>query len=170
MISKKNIIQKGFRIDTRIVKNLDILANITGRSQNELATLAFQNLFSENAMYFIEDGVIDALHNSSSFTIEVAGLGICYEEKILLFYSKNKQQEIDQFCNCLATMNSYEVNEILDVQISRMKNKGYILFNALQVHLKEEDFLQELHKVLSEEVDINFTEMQEWINKEFNYL
>jgi hypothetical protein len=40
-------------IDNRIIKKIDELSNVTGRSQNELAEKAFQMLFADNLLYFI---------------------------------------------------------------------------------------------------------------------
>lgn len=39
-------------IDNRIIKKIDELSNVTGRSQNELAEKAFQMLFADNLLYF----------------------------------------------------------------------------------------------------------------------
>ena len=61
MIKKKIVLQKGFRIDNRIIKKIDELSNVTGRSQNELAEKAFQMLFADNVPYFIESDVINEL-------------------------------------------------------------------------------------------------------------
>lgn len=60
-IRKKMQVQKTFRIDENIEKDLGILAKMTERSQNELANVALSEMLQDNKMYFLKTCIVEHL-------------------------------------------------------------------------------------------------------------
>lgn len=57
LVKKKRQVQKSFRIDENVERDLAILAEKTERSQNELANCALVELLQDNKIHFLEDVV-----------------------------------------------------------------------------------------------------------------
>jgi predicted DNA-binding protein len=59
VLGKKYVVQKSFRIDAKLERDLEILSNVLGRPQNELVNFALINLMQENRVWFAENILID---------------------------------------------------------------------------------------------------------------
>jgi hypothetical protein len=173
MIEQKIATQKAFRLDTRIINKIDVLSKITGRSQNDLAEMAFKDLFIDNAIYFIESEIGEAIKESDRMDYEIAGLKFIYDENVLLIYTTNQFQELNQFCltaiegafldspNRFATIHG--INENI-----KAESKYYLIDCILVDKDKFQDFINEFHMILIK-VDTNYLKMQEWIKSEFDF-
>lgn len=81
MLSKKITIQKSFRIEANMEKDLELLSQKLNRPQNELVNLALNSLMLENLEWFAEDYLLDLCKDFlekkvSDFRIEITGLKI----------------------------------------------------------------------------------------------
>lgn len=56
-VRKKYVVQKSFRIDERVERDLGILAELTDRSQNDLVNVAITELLQDNKEYFLQVAV-----------------------------------------------------------------------------------------------------------------
>lgn len=59
MLSKKNTIQKSFRVETDMENDLDLLAHKLNRSQNDLVNIALNQFMLDNIGWFVEDYLLD---------------------------------------------------------------------------------------------------------------
>ena len=81
MLSKKITIQKSFRIEANMEKDLDLLSQKLNRPQNELVNAALNSLMLDNMEWFVEDYLIDLCKDFldkkiSELSIEITGLKI----------------------------------------------------------------------------------------------
>jgi len=172
MIKKKIVLQKGFRIDNRIIKKIDELSNVTGRSQNELAEKAFQMLFADNVPYFIESDVINELGDAEHAELGFGGLYFIKEKSVLLIFSQNPNAYKDEVnaeylkC-CLPCIETEEFRNYIFDKIEIAKGYNSMLINFIITNDSEEFQLQ-LHKTMMH-IDLDFPQMQEWIKTEFDF-
>lgn len=59
MLSKKYVVQKSFRLDSKLESDLEKLALHLNRPQNELVSLALENLMLENKEWFLCYTLVD---------------------------------------------------------------------------------------------------------------
>lgn len=59
LVRKKRQVQKSFRIDEEAERDLGILAQLTERSQNDLANVAIEELLQDNKYYFLNLAVYE---------------------------------------------------------------------------------------------------------------
>ena len=67
-VRAKRQVQKSFRIDENVERDLGVLAKITERSQNELANVALEELLQDNKDYFLKVAILEHFSNE----IEIA--------------------------------------------------------------------------------------------------
>ena len=60
-VRKKYVVQKSFRIDEKVERDLGILAELTDRSQNDLVNVAITELLQDNKDYFLQVAVLEHL-------------------------------------------------------------------------------------------------------------
>ena len=58
-VRKKYVVQKSFRIDEKVERDLGILAELTDRSQNDLVNVAITELLQDNIDYFLQVAVLE---------------------------------------------------------------------------------------------------------------
>lgn len=59
LVRKKYMVQKSFRIDEKIDRDITIISKLTDRSQNELVNCAISEFLMDNGRYFIEIAVLE---------------------------------------------------------------------------------------------------------------
>lgn len=58
-LEKKYVVQKSFRLDAKLEKDLEALSNKLNRTQNDLVNLALEMLMEDNKMWFAENILVD---------------------------------------------------------------------------------------------------------------
>lgn len=58
-VRKKYMVQKSFRIDKQVENDISVLAELTGRSQNELVNCAISEFLQDNKERFLEIAVLE---------------------------------------------------------------------------------------------------------------
>lgn len=58
-VRKKMQVQKSFRIDEGVERDLGVLAKITERSQNDLANVALEELLQDNKYHFLKVAILE---------------------------------------------------------------------------------------------------------------
>lgn len=61
-LEKKYVVQKSFRIDAKLEKDLEALSLKLNRPQNDLANLALEMLMEDNKMWFAENILVDGCY------------------------------------------------------------------------------------------------------------
>lgn len=61
-LEKKYVVQKSFRIDAKLEKDLEALSNKLNRTQNDLANMALEMLMEDNRMWFAENILVDGCY------------------------------------------------------------------------------------------------------------
>lgn len=61
-LEKKYVVQKSFRIDAKLEKDLEALSVKLNRPQNDLANLALEMLMEDNKMWFAENILVDSCY------------------------------------------------------------------------------------------------------------
>lgn len=69
-IRPKKQIQKSFRIDKDVERDIGILASLTDRSQNELANVALEEMLQDNRSYFLQIAVLEHFRNQMDIGLE----------------------------------------------------------------------------------------------------
>ena len=59
LVKRKCVVQKSFRIDEKIENDLNLLSELTNRSQNELVNVAVMELLQDNKDAFLEVAVLE---------------------------------------------------------------------------------------------------------------
>ena len=59
LIRKKYVVQKSFRVDQQVERDLGILARLTERSQNDLVNVAIMELLQDNKYYFLNVAILE---------------------------------------------------------------------------------------------------------------
>lgn len=59
LVRTKRQVQKSFRIDENVERDLGVLAKITERSQNDLANVALEELLQDNKFYFLNVAILE---------------------------------------------------------------------------------------------------------------
>lgn len=93
-IRPKKQIQKSFRIDENVEKDLGILASLTDRSQNELANVALEEMLQDNKSYFLEIAILEHFLNQMDIGLEKFEpfkLGNVYVE---VYYTKDNKVKV----------------------------------------------------------------------------
>ena len=167
MINRKNVVQKAFRLDAKIVGHLETLADITGRQANEIVSFALKDLFVQNSLYFIESKLIILLLKNKNFNFNIAGLSFVFEDLILSIYTKNLKQKIANY-----DFIKIDVGEkILEKMLSLCDGEynGYVLQNIVPVIEVTENEIRNICSSIMGDIDINFVEYQQWVNSYFDY-
>lgn len=69
-VRPKKQIQKSFRLDENVERDLGILANLTERSQNDLANVALEELLQDNKSYFLKIAVLEHFRKQIDLGLE----------------------------------------------------------------------------------------------------
>ncbi len=85
MLSKKISIQKSFRIEANMEKDLELLSEKLNRPQNELVNAALNQLMIDNMGWFAEDYLLDLCKNFlegsvSEIEIKITGLRLSLKD------------------------------------------------------------------------------------------
>lgn len=59
LVRKKCVVQKLFKIDENVGMDIETLAQLTGRSQNDLVNVAIMELLQDNKYYFLDVAVLE---------------------------------------------------------------------------------------------------------------
>ena len=59
LVKRKCVVQKSFRMDEKIESDLNLLSELTNRSQNELVNVAVMELLQDNKDAFLEVAVLE---------------------------------------------------------------------------------------------------------------
>lgn len=100
-VRKKMQVQKSFRIDENVERDLGLLAKITERSQNDLVNVALEELLQDNRMYFLKVAIVEhferELENGEEIEpFEMGGLRV---EMSYIGDNKLKVRSITKFDN-----------------------------------------------------------------------
>lgn len=69
-VRPKKQIQKSFRIDEDVERDIGILASLTDRSQNELANIALEEMLQDNKAYFLQVAILEHFQNQINIGLE----------------------------------------------------------------------------------------------------
>jgi len=176
LIKKRIAVQKGFRINSNIAEYLDILSKACGRSQNELVSIALLDLLKDNLVYFIESYLFDCLDQSgNSMFCELGGISFAFEANFLMIFSTNHNQNkysisIGDFPKSLFGQELDLSNDDLDTinhSISSANHNGTSLIDVIEITFLNDDIKEQIHDSLIQ-LNLNFIDMQKWINSEFD--
>jgi len=133
MITKKIIVKKEFRMDKRILEDLESLSLQTGKSHNELATLAFEKFIRDNKNCFLADVVAEhfVFNNDATKTATFCNITLKVEDNEYLQYviensKTNEKIIIEDIYNQEAATEAFE--EILK-EIDIEDEQIYILLD-----------------------------------------
>lgn len=101
LVRKKRQVQKSFRIDEEAERDLGILAQLTERSQNDLANVAIEELLQDNKYYFLNL----AVYEHFLWQMENAN------EKIEPFEMGGLRVEMEYHGDCVKVRSIIKVNE-----------------------------------------------------------
>lgn len=137
LVRTKRQVQKSFRIDEDVERDLGILAKITERSQNDLANVALEELLQDNRLYFLNTVILEHFQREMENAedelrpFEMGGLRVevCYidngrvqvrsviydGEKVAEDYTKEFESDIcDDFEDYLIELHIYINSEMED--------------------------------------------------------
>lgn len=166
MITKKNTTQKGFRLSETMMNDLGVIANITGRSQNELVEIAIGDFIKENIIYIIESQIILLVSDNyeSRFCKLFGDLLVEYEGQLVV----NKEEsyrgfKVYQVDEKILSRIDIKVDYIIEKESGILEN--YLIYSDI---FENEKFTDELHDIL---IGYNFKTplMQKWINDNYSY-
>ena len=69
-LPKKYVVQKSFRIDAKLEKDLEYLSNKLNRPKNELVNLSLERLMWDNRQWFVENVLVDCCEDFFQFDQE----------------------------------------------------------------------------------------------------
>lgn len=58
-VRKKYVVQKSFRLDEQVEKDISVLAQLTDRSQNELVNCAISEFLQDNKAHFLTVAIVE---------------------------------------------------------------------------------------------------------------
>lgn len=79
-LNKKEITNKPLRLDARMAKDIEILSESTGYSQNEIVVMATKRYLLENRKYFVKD-----LVENMCLSILEHEIAVMHEESHMIF-------------------------------------------------------------------------------------
>lgn len=95
-LGKKYVVQKSFRIDSKLERDLEYLSDKLGRPQNDLVNLALEMLIHDNEEWFMENIIVDSFFPVFEGTCED------YEVEIgnvwVRIYTDTESGELDTIC------------------------------------------------------------------------
>ncbi len=149
MLSKKISIQKSFRIEANMEKDLELLSEKLNRPQNELVNAALNQLMIDNMGWFAEDYLLDLCKNFlegsvSEIEIKITGLRLSLKdtgETIAFNYDINTKNFSEHCKNSV----------IVSGEIGRALIKGELKEIALKM-------------------GIDSPEIQEYLQNRFDYI
>lgn len=102
LVRTKRQVQKSFRIDEDIEKDLSILAELTNRSQNDLANVALKELLQDNKFYFLKNVIWEHFDNQITdgefemkpFSMGGVEVGLDFVEDVIRITSKIGDEDI----------------------------------------------------------------------------
>lgn len=77
-VRKKYMVQKSFRLDEQVEKDISILAQLTERSQNELVNCAISEFLQDNKNHFLTVAILEHFEwqiNNGSATMDDFNMG-----------------------------------------------------------------------------------------------
>lgn len=175
MIKRKVSTPKSFRIDNRLLEYAAVLADSTERSLNDIVELGLAELIKKNSLYFIRNELFVGISMKSNCGYEEAGLYFKYDKGKLYFFTKNiNQQVVKPSINILKSLKCYDEDKNFIKSVE--EKMGYKLFDFIcydDISVNKDNTkingwinLLEAHFEL---IDQNFPEMQDWIDKKFDF-
>mgnify|MGYP000892534026 CR=1 FL=1 len=142
LVRNKKQVQKSFRIDEDVERDLGLLSQITGRSQNELVNVALEELLQDNSIRFLNIAILEhyesEVENADEITpFILGGLEIQFSpvdgtnEIEITSIVMDGEKELDKYtkridqCNC---------NEL----------ENYLMSLSVYIDVKAEDTVQYL--------------------------
>lgn len=96
VLRKKYVVQKSFRIDAKLERDLEFLSGKLGRPQNDLVNLSLEMLIHDNKQWFSENIIVDEFFPVFEGTCED------YEVEIgnvwVRIYTDTSSQELNTVC------------------------------------------------------------------------
>ncbi len=143
MLSKKIFIQKSFRIEANMEKDLELLSDKLNRPQNELVNTALNQLMIDNMGWFAEDYLLDLCENFlegkvSEIEIKITGLRLSLKdtgETIAFNYDINTKNFSEHCKNGV----------IVSGEIGRVLIKGELKEIALKMGIDSPEIQEYLH-------------------------
>lgn len=143
MLSKKISVQKSFRIEANMEKDLELLSDKLNRPQNELVNTALNQLMIDNMGWFAEDYLLDLCENFlegkvSEIEIKITGLRLNLKdtgETIAFNYDINTKNFSEHCKNGV----------IVSGEIGRALIKGELKEIALKMGIDSPEIQEYLH-------------------------
>lgn len=148
MLKKRYTVQKSFRIDAQLSKDLETLSEILERPQNDLVNIALEKIMLENEKWFVDDFLVSKLDDF--FLFEESDEYENDEISINIYVNKEKKK---------ATL-EWIMKDLKDCKITK---KEYNLNNSGVEEIKK--VLRELMIFLNQESK----EVNEYLKKRLNY-
>lgn len=149
MLSKKTNVQKSFRIEANMERDLELLSQKLNRPQNELVNAALNHLMLENVEWFAEDFLTDLCadfldRKVSELRIEIMGLRLHLQDngKNIVFDYNIELSNFTENCSSGCFLNT-------DVGYEYVRN-----------------MLKEIAVIIGHESQ----EIQEYLHNRFNYI
>lgn len=148
IIRKKLQVQKSFRIDADMEKDLGILSQLTERSQNDLVNVAIKELLQDNKYYFLDISVLEHFEiemENDKLTLEPFEMGGL---RVEVSYSDNGGVKVRSIIS--------NNTEILEDYTREFES---IISNEFREYLIN----------LSKNIDIKSEDIEEYLNSRLDY-
>lgn len=161
MLNKKYVVQKTFRIDSKVAEDLEVLSEILERTQNDLVNIAIEELLEKNKEWFSQNILIDYcfnyFYNSSPVNEKIESKSIIdgKEEKIVIDFSLDINKENNTILKYKIIENDKDILE-----------ESEIIFNE---SIEDEKRLKETLRTLSRYIDRNSDTMEYYLKERLNY-
>jgi predicted DNA-binding protein len=167
MITKRIIVQKGFRLPEAMVNDLEKISSMTGRSQNELVEFAIGDFIKENIIYLIEHEMIMQISNEflNDFYRVFGDLLITYrfvDDENSESYNKMDVYQLDEKMLSQLDFRLYKTTDIEENE----NLKNYKVNNIVCLDVKLVTTL--LHESLLN-YDFDTPLMKKWIDSNYSY-
>jgi predicted DNA-binding protein len=106
-LGKKYVVQKSFRIDHKLERDLEYLSDKLNRPQNDLVNLSIEMLINENKEWFAENILVDSFHpvfegSCEDFEVEIGNVWV-------RIYTDSKSEELNTICTCKVKNDTGEI-------------------------------------------------------------
>ena len=142
LVRNKKQVQKSFRIDEDVERDLGLLSQITGRSQNELANVALEELLQDNSIHFLNIAILEHYESEVENADEIApfilgGLEVQFtpvdgtSEIEITSIVRDGEKELDKYTKRINECNGNEL-------------ENYLMSLSMYIDVKAEDTVQYL--------------------------
>lgn len=96
ILGKKYVVQKSFRIDSKLERDLEYLSNKLSRPQNDLVNFALEMLIHDNKQWFAENILVDEFFpvfegGCEDYEVEIGNVWV-------RIYTDTKSKDLDTIC------------------------------------------------------------------------